>query len=113
MSHAQVWVAYASPTAQFYIAVPFTHGMTAKDAITASDIGAKTDLPMPLQLGIFGVKLDSENTQLSAGDRVEIYRALTINPQDIRRKRAKTNPVGRFGKSNRAKNVLGLQNKPD
>ena len=35
------------------------------------------------------------------GDRVEIYRPLTINPKDIRRKRAAKNPVGRFIKGNR------------
>ena len=32
---------------------------------------------------------------------VEIYRSLTINPKDIRRKRAAKNPVGRFAKGNR------------
>ncbi len=42
---------------------------------------------------------------LQAGDRVEIYRALTINPKDIRRKRAAKNPVGRYAKSNRLKTI--------
>ena len=109
----QVWVAYASPSQQFYIAVPYREGMTVSDAIEQSQIATLTTLPEPLQLGIFGVKVEAQNQLLQAGDRVEIYRALTINPKDIRRKRAKTNPVGRFGKSNRAKNLLGIQDKLD
>lgn len=111
--HLQVWVAYASPSQQFHIAVPYQQGMTVADAIAQSQIATLATLPEPLNVGIFGVKVEQLDQLLQAGERVEIYRALTINPQDIRRKRAKTNPVGRFGKSNRAKNVLGLQNKPD
>ena len=42
---------------------------------------------MPLQVGIFGIRCALEQP-LKAGDRVEVYRALTINPKDIRRKRA-------------------------
>ena len=109
----QVWVAYASPSQQFHIAVPYCEGMTVADAIAQSQIATLTNLPEPLNLGIFGVKVEQTDQLLQAGERVEIYRALTINPLDIRRKRAKTNPVGRFGKSNRAKNLLGIQHKPD
>lgn len=109
----QVWVAYASPSQQFYIAVPYREGMTVLDAIEESQIASLTTLPEPLALGIFGVKVEQPQQLLQAGERVEIYRALTINPLDIRRKRAKKNPVGRFGKSNRAKNLLGIQHKLD
>ncbi len=42
---------------------------------------------------------------LQAGDRVEIYRALTINPKDIRRKRAEKNPVGRYARGNRLRAI--------
>jgi hypothetical protein len=49
---------------------------------------------------VFGSKIEAD-TVLQVGDRVEIYRALTINPKDIRRKRAAQNPVGRFIKGNR------------
>lgn len=110
---AVVWVAYASPEQQFYVAVPFHERLTALEAIELSGISQKTVLPEPLKLGVFGVGLDDHQQVLSVGDRLEIYRALTINPLDIRRKRAKKNPVGRFGKSNRAKNLLGLQHKFD
>ena len=110
---AVVWVAYASPEQQFYVAVPFHEGLTALEAIELSGISQKTVLPEPLELGVFGVGLDDHQQVLSVGDRLEIYRALTISPLDIRRKRAKKNPVGRFGKSNRAKNLMGIQHKFD
>ncbi|USA55413.1 RnfH family protein [Acinetobacter sp. C32I] len=96
----QVWVAYASLEQQFHIAVRFNEGMTAQQAIDASGLAEQVSLPELLHLGIFGSKIEAD-TVLHAGDRVEIYRALTINPKDIRRKRAANNPVGRFIKGNR------------
>ena len=96
----QVWVAFATPQQQFHIAVPFEEGMTAQQAIDASGLAEQVSLPEVLHLGNFGLKIEAE-TVLQAGDRVEIYRALTINPKDIRRKRAAKNPVGRFIKGNR------------
>lgn len=102
MSQAQVWVAFAAVDQQFLIALPFTQGMTAAQAIEQSQIRQQIEIAEPLQLGIFGVKV-SLDTELKAGDRVEIYRPLTIHPQDIRRKRAQKNPVGRFQRSNRFK----------
>ncbi|MCH7294397.1 RnfH family protein [Acinetobacter higginsii] len=98
----QVWVAFSSPEQQFHIAVSFSEGMTAQQAIDASGLAAQATLPEVLQLGVFGSRIDAD-TVLQAGDRVEIYRALTINPNDIRRKRAAKNPVGRFIKGNRFK----------
>ncbi|ALH95309.1 RnfH family protein [Acinetobacter equi] len=98
-----VWVAYAAPEQQFNIAVEYREGLTAIEAIELSGIRKQIDLPETLQLGIFGVRLKDENQILSIGDRVEIYRALTINPKDIRRKRAENHPVGRLIKGNRFK----------
>ena len=97
---AQVWVAYAPPEQQFYIAVRFVEGMTAQQAIDASALTQQVTLAADLALGIFGSRI-SANTVLQAGDRVEIYRALAIHPQDIRRKRAAKNPVGRLIKRHR------------
>ena len=98
-----VWVAYATANQQFHLQVPFAEGMTALDAIQLSGICSQVELPEPLQLGIFGVRLKEHAQILQAGDRVEIYRALSINPKDIRRIRAENNPVGRFAKGNRLK----------
>lgn len=100
---AQVWVAYATPTQQFHIALPFQMSMTALDAIEQSGLRMQVTLPEPLALGIFGVRLANSNQPLKAGDRVEVYRALTINPKEIRRKRAAENPVGRYCRGNRFK----------
>lgn len=102
---AKVWVAYVTPEQQFHLEVPYQIGMTALDAIQQSGLRALVELPDVLQLGIFGVRLQDHTQALQAGDRVEIYRALTINPKDIRRKRAAQNPVGRFAKGNRFKQL--------
>ncbi|ENU62797.1 RnfH family protein [Acinetobacter lwoffii] len=99
MSEAMIWVTYATSEKQFHLAVPFQPGMTALDAIEQSGIREQVDLPEPLSLGIFGMRLQDQQP-LAAGDRVEIYRALTINPKDIRRKRAEKNPVGRYARGN-------------
>ena len=71
-----------------------------QQAIDASGIAEQVTLPEVLNLGVFGSKIEAD-TVLQVGDRVEIYRTLTINPKDIRRKRAAQNPVGRFIKGNR------------
>ncbi|MEQ1067071.1 RnfH family protein [Acinetobacter sp. XH1741] len=98
----QVWVAFAAPDQQFLISIPFEEGMTASQAVQLSGLSNQVNLPEPLQLGVFGVKIETDAV-LHAGDRVEVYRPLTINPKDIRRKRAAKNPVGRYIKSNRSK----------
>lgn len=101
----QVWVAYASSDHQYHIALDFKDGMTVADAIEQSGLANKVQLPEPLQVGIFGSKIDDVNHVLEAGDRVEIYRVLTINPKDIRRNRAKANPVGLYCRGNRFKQL--------
>ncbi len=102
---AKVWVAYASEQQQFHVDVLFESGMTVLNAIQKSGIDALTTLPEPLNVGIFGVKVNDLNQVLNVGDRVEIYRALTINPKDIRRKRAKANPSSKYCRSNRFKQL--------
>ena len=101
----KVWVAYASAEKQFHIEVPFESGMTVSDAIAKSQLADKTTLPEILNCGIFGVKVIDQSQLLQAGDRVEIYRALTINPKEIRRKRAAANPVSRYCRGNRFKQL--------
>ena len=98
-----VWVAYATTEQQFHIKVAYQDGMTANDAIVQSGLSEKTSLPQILNLGIWGVKIHSPMHVLKAGDRVEIYLPLKINPKDIRRKRAEKNPVGRYQNGNRFK----------
>ena len=102
MHATQVWVAYSTPTQQWLLAVPYGAGMTALEAIQASGLAAQTTLPSPLQLGVFGQKISASDV-LQAGDRVEIYRPLIINPKDIRRLRAERHPVGRYVRSLRGR----------
>lgn len=92
---AWVWVAYATPQQQWYITLPFEAGMTVAQALQACQQQGLTELPQPLQLGIFAQRVQLDHV-LKAGDRVEVYRALTINPKDIRRLRAERHPVGRY-----------------
>lgn len=103
--NSQVWVAYASETQQFLVPVAFSEGMTAAHAIERSQIQAQVTLPEPIKAGIFGTRILSLDHVLEAGDRVEIYRALTVNPKDIRRNRAAKNPVGNYCRGNRFKQL--------
>lgn len=102
---AKVWVAYAGLEQQFHIEVAFEEGMTIADAIDRSGIEQLTELAYPLIFGIFGTKIKNASHYLESGDRVEIYRPLTINPKDIRRKRAAANPTSRYCRSNRFKQL--------
>ncbi len=99
----KVWVAFASVDQQFHIAVDFVEGMSVADAIEMSQIKNLTTLPETIECGIFGVKVNDLTQILEMGDRVEIYRALTVNPKDKRRKRAAENPVGLYCRGNRFK----------
>lgn len=103
MQH-KIWVAYASVDRQWVLDLPYRDGLTVSQAIEESGLLAHVELPDDYQVGIFGVKIKEPSAHLlQAGDRVEIYRSLTINPLEIRRNRAKEHPVGRFAKGNRFK----------
>ena len=104
-NNSKIWVAYATPEKQFHIELAFEQGMTILDAIEKSHLPQLTVLPENYSCGIFGVKVKDQSHVLQAGDRVEIYRALTINPKDIRRKRAAANPVSRYCRGNRFKQL--------
>jgi len=59
-------------------------GATVRDAIEKSGL-----LPLARgRVGIFG-KVVEEDTQLTDGDRVEIYRPLAADPKEARRRRAR------------------------
>ena len=85
----EVEVAYALPQKQKLISVRVPRGSTAEQAIVKSEILSlfpEIDL-LNAKIGIFSrpCKLDKE---LEAGDRIEIYRPLLIDPKEKRRKRA-------------------------
>jgi len=90
MANITVSVVYALPTKQIEREVSVPQGSTVLDAIDASNV--KQLYPelkdQALTVGIFSQKVDLAHT-VSAGDRIEIYRPLQIDPKTARIKRAK------------------------
>jgi len=69
-------------------------GLTAAQMVRQVGI-VPVDAPLPV-MGVFSQKIaDPETYTLSAGERLEIYQPLTLNPMEVRRLRAQRHPVGR------------------
>ncbi|MBC6904227.1 RnfH family protein [Saccharophagus sp. K07] len=91
-----VEVVYALPHKQKIISLLVEPGTTAYQAAVKSDITQHfPDLDLEnAPMGIFGQTLGTKGLApakqyvLQAGDRVEIYRPLTSDPKEARRKRA-------------------------
>ena len=86
----QVEVVYITPEKQALIACEVAANATVIDAIEASLILKQfPEIDLNTQkVGIFSRAATLE-TPLEAGDRVEIYRPLIIDPKEARRLRAK------------------------
>lgn len=85
----EVDVVYALPGEQWVVRLTVAAGTTVEQAIQQSGLPARypaIDLGT-VQSGVFGRKVPA-NTRLAAGDRVEIYRPLTVDPKEARRRRA-------------------------
>lgn len=84
-----VEVAYALPDKQKIIVLEVEVGTSALDAAKQSGIAQQFDEIdlASARLGIFGKAIKSEQ-ELRAGDRVEIYRPLKIDPKASRKERA-------------------------
>ena len=83
----QIGVAYSEPACQFWLTLEVPDDSRVQDAIDRSGVLRQfphIDLSAQ-KVGIFGkvVKLDSP---LRAGDRVEIYRGITCDPQTVPRR---------------------------
>ena len=89
-----VEVAYALPDRQFLISLKVPYGTTPLQAIEKSDLRQKVPGLDISKVGIFSQVLGSKGLadpdlyELQQGDRVEIYRPLTLDPKEIRRRRA-------------------------
>lgn len=85
----EVEVVYALPTQQKVIVLDVPEKSTITEVIHLSNV--LIDYPeIGLQknkVGIFGKKVDLQYI-VQAGDRIEIYRPLTIDPKEARRIRA-------------------------
>jgi putative ubiquitin-RnfH superfamily antitoxin RatB of RatAB toxin-antitoxin module len=85
-----VEVVLALPDRQIVRRVTLPDGATASQALEAS--GLRRDWPAlvdPLRLGVFSRQVTPEQ-RISEGDRIEVYRPLTLDPKDARRRRART-----------------------
>ncbi len=82
-------VAYAEPGKQSLLAFQVACGTTARQAVLQSAL--VTEFPhvdfAAAPIGIFGKKV-KDSAQLREGDRVEVYRALLIDPKENRRRKA-------------------------
>ncbi len=84
-----VQVCYAGPPSQFLQTLSVPVGTTLQQAILQSGVqchAAEMDLTV-CKVGIYG-KIKPLETILRERDRIEIYRPLTADPKDARRKRA-------------------------
>lgn len=85
----QIEVAYARPDRQKIISLEVDEECTVELAIKSSGIlNVFPEIDLSQQaVGIFGERKKLSD-RVSEGDRIEIYRALLIDPKEARRKRA-------------------------
>ena len=89
MAELAVEVAYAGPEGQVVLALVVPSGTTAWQAVELALDGLPAGVtPDPARLGIFSRKVAADR-QLEEGDRVELYRPLTLDPMEARRRRAR------------------------
>jgi len=89
-----VEVVYATPAQQVICRLQMADGSSARQAALVSGLAVKfPELDLSCcALGIFGKRLQNpEDYPLQTGERVEIYRPLSIDPKEIRRRRAAKN----------------------
>lgn len=84
-----VEVVYALPTRQYSVHLELADSATVATALAAIDrIAPFKDLDLESrEVGVFGQRVSREHL-LRPGDRVEIYRPLTVDPKEARRRRA-------------------------
>lgn len=83
-------VVYAGVDRQILLRVELPCGSTVRQAIEASGIAAMLpDAAVDLHgLGVFASKVGPDR-RVQNGDRIEIYRPLTLDPMEARRRRAR------------------------
>ncbi len=85
----RIEVAYARPGEQVVLALEVAPGTTVAQAVRQSGLLKRfpeIDLTHN-RVGIFGTQVSLDYTP-AAGDRVEIYRPLRVNPREVRRQLA-------------------------
>jgi len=82
----KVSVAFALPDRQIVLELEVSVGTTVAEALEQSGIASTVPDAGQMAVGIFG-KITPRNTALQPGDRIEIYRPLTEEPKEARRRR--------------------------
>ncbi len=96
MAEIAIEVAFALPEKQRIISLRVPLGTTAREAVALADLPSHfPELPADTfndpDLGLFGKRLREPGAhRLRAGDRVEVYRGLIIDPKAARLARAGT-----------------------
>jgi len=94
MAEITVEVAFALPEQQAVVALEVPLGATASEAVALADLPGRFPDVSPeafagTDLGIFGKRLrEPSSHRLRAGDRVELYRPLILDPKAARLARA-------------------------
>ena len=90
MDKIKVYVAYALPDVQTVLELEVNPGTTIEQAISQSGVLSEfPDIDLEKnKTGIYG-KVEKLGKELQMNDRVEIYRAITCDPKEVRRQRAK------------------------
>lgn len=96
-----VEVAYALPHRQLVIPLQVPLGTTALETVLLSGIVDRfEDLdPHQCKIGIFGSVIDPDQA-VKAGQRIEIYRSLRVDPKEVRRQLATQGKTIGGGKKN-------------
>ncbi|MCP1117602.1 RnfH family protein [Robbsia andropogonis] len=94
--HLRVQICYLAPGVQVLLPVVVPACATVRDAVTQSGVlDAHPEIDISTQkVGIYG-KVRALDEVVQAGDRIEIYRPLTVDPKVARARRvAKTRRAG-------------------
>jgi putative ubiquitin-RnfH superfamily antitoxin RatB of RatAB toxin-antitoxin module len=93
MARTSVEVVYALPGAEDSARLELAPGATLREAIVASGLLRRhPEIDLNRQkIGVYG-KVKAPETAAADGDRIEIYRALLVEPKEARRRRAAGKP---------------------
>jgi putative ubiquitin-RnfH superfamily antitoxin RatB of RatAB toxin-antitoxin module len=89
MVRLRVEVVYALPGAEDAVNLEVAPGTTLREAVVASGLIARhPEIDLSRQkIGVHG-KVKAADAHAAQGDRIEIYRALLVEPKEARRRRA-------------------------
>ena len=105
-------VAVAWPNLQRLVALDVKPGTTAWQAVEQSGLADAFVIDLStVTLGVFG-RVVAMDYRVAAGDRVEIYRPLQMDPKEARRRRAAaSDQVGSTGTSRRISRTRSASSK--